>query len=72
MMGRKGQGSPRYLGCMTPESADFDVHAETLEVLADPEAMAALADTEPVVFGMDAIRQVVVERRRRSSRRTPR
>lgn len=54
---------------MTLESADFDVPAETLEVLADPEAMAELADTEPVVFGMDAIRQVVVERADREAGR---
>ena len=35
---------------------------ETIEVLADSDAMRALADTEPVVHGRDAIRALVAER----------
>src|SRR2546423_499338 len=35
---------------------------ETIEVLADTDAVRALADTEPVVHGRDAIRALVAER----------
>lgn len=35
---------------------------ETIEVLSDPDAMQALDDTEPVVFGIEAIRTLVAER----------
>ena len=35
---------------------------ETIEVLADTDAVRALVDTEPVVHGRDAIRAMVAER----------
>ena len=35
---------------------------ETIEVLADTDAVRALADAEPVVHGRDAIRALVAER----------
>jgi hypothetical protein len=35
---------------------------ETIEVLADSDAVQALADTEPVVHGRDAIRALLAER----------
>ncbi len=41
---------------------------ETIEVLSDPDAVQALADTEPVVFGRDAIRALVAERVAREGR----
>jgi antitoxin (DNA-binding transcriptional repressor) of toxin-antitoxin stability system len=43
-------------------SGELDRLRETIEVLSDPEAVQALADTEPVVFGRDAIRALVAER----------
>ncbi len=35
---------------------------ETIEVLSDTEAVRALADTEPVVHGRDAVRALITER----------
>jgi hypothetical protein len=35
---------------------------ETVDALSDPDARRALEDTEPVVFGTDAIRALVAER----------
>lgn len=43
-------------------SGELDRLRETIEVLSDPDAMRALADTEPVVSGIDAIRQLVADR----------
>ncbi|MGH3913447.1 MAG: hypothetical protein ACRDTC_08555, partial [Pseudonocardiaceae bacterium] len=43
-------------------SGELDRLRETIEVLSDPDAVQALADTEPVVFGRDAIRALVAER----------
>lgn len=43
-------------------SGELDRLRETIEVLSDPEAMRDLADNEPVVHGIDAIRAVVAER----------
>ncbi len=37
-------------------------------MLSDPDAVHALADTEPVVFGRDAIRALVAERVAREGR----
>ncbi|HEX4701556.1 MAG TPA: hypothetical protein VH352_05450 [Pseudonocardiaceae bacterium] len=41
---------------------------ETIEVLSDSDAMRALQDTEPVVFGRDAIRALVADRIARENR----
>ncbi len=49
-------------------SGELDRLRETIEVLSDPEAVQALADTEPVVFGRDAIRALVAERVAREGR----
>jgi len=49
-------------------SGQLDRLRETIEVLSDPEAVAVLADTEPVVFGIDAIRAIVEERIAREHR----
>lgn len=43
-------------------SGELERLRETIEVLSDPDARAALADTEPVVFGADAIRTLVADR----------
>jgi antitoxin (DNA-binding transcriptional repressor) of toxin-antitoxin stability system len=43
-------------------SGELDRLRETIEVLSDPGAMRALADTESVVRGRDAIRALVAER----------
>lgn len=43
-------------------SGELDRLRETIEVLSDPDAMRDLADTEPVVHGIDAIRALVAER----------
>lgn len=48
--------------------SELDRLRETIEVLSDPEAVQALADTEPVVFGRDAIRALVAERAAREGR----
>jgi putative hemolysin len=50
---------------------ELDRLRETIEVLSDPEAVAALADTEPVVFGIDAIKALVAERVACETRRDP-
>lgn len=49
-------------------SGELDRLRETIEVLSDPEAVRALADTEPVVFGRDAVRALVAERVARDGR----
>ena len=43
-------------------SGQLDRLRETIEVLSDPDAMRALDDTEPVVAGIDAVRQLVADR----------
>lgn len=43
-------------------SGELDRLRETIEVLSDADAMRALDDTEPVVTGIDAVRQLVAER----------
>ncbi len=43
-------------------SGELDRLRETIEVLSDTDAVRALADTEPVVVGRDAIRSVIAER----------
>ena len=43
-------------------SGELDRLRETIEVLSDPDAMRDLADTEPVVSGIDAIRELVADR----------
>lgn len=43
-------------------SGELDRLRETVEVLADPAARRALEDTEPVVFGRDAINTLIAER----------
>lgn len=43
-------------------SGELDRLRETIEVLSDPEARRALEDTEPVVFGRDAINALIAER----------
>jgi len=35
---------------------------ETIEVLSDMDAVRALADVEPVVFGADGVRDLIAER----------
>jgi antitoxin (DNA-binding transcriptional repressor) of toxin-antitoxin stability system len=35
---------------------------ETIEVLSDTDVVRALSDTEPVVFGADAVRELIAER----------
>jgi len=49
-------------------SGELDRLRETIEVLSDPDAVQALADTEPVVFGRDAVRALVAERVAREGR----
>jgi hypothetical protein len=49
-------------------SGELDRLRETIEVLSDPDAMRALADTEPVVRGRDAIRALAAERVAREAR----
>jgi antitoxin (DNA-binding transcriptional repressor) of toxin-antitoxin stability system len=49
-------------------SGELDRLRETIEVLSDADAVRALADTEPVVFGSDAIRTLVAERIAREGR----
>lgn len=51
----------RHLADVVP-SGELDRLRETIEVLSDPEAMAALADDDPVVSGIDAIRGVLSDR----------
>jgi antitoxin (DNA-binding transcriptional repressor) of toxin-antitoxin stability system len=46
-------------------SGELERLRETIEVLSDADAVRALADTEPVVFGGDAVRDLVAERVRR-------
>lgn len=43
-------------------SGELDRLRETIEVLSDPDVQADLADDEPVVFGIDAIKALVEER----------
>lgn len=43
-------------------SGELDRLRETIEVLSDPAALRALADDEPEVQGIDAIRALVAER----------
>lgn len=43
-------------------SGELDRLRETIEVLSDPDAMLDLADAEPVTFGADAVRQLLVDR----------
>jgi antitoxin (DNA-binding transcriptional repressor) of toxin-antitoxin stability system len=43
-------------------SGELDRLRETIEVLSVPDAMRALDDTEPVVTGIDAVRQLVADR----------
>jgi len=49
-------------------SGELDRLRETIEVLSDPYAMRDLADTEPVVSGIDAIRELVAGRVARETR----
>jgi len=49
-------------------SGELDRLRETIEILSDPEAMRDLADDEPVVHGIDAIRALVAERIAREAR----
>ena len=49
-------------------SGELDRLRETIEVLSDPDAMRDLADTEPVVSGIDAIRGIVAGRVARETR----
>jgi antitoxin (DNA-binding transcriptional repressor) of toxin-antitoxin stability system len=49
-------------------SGELDRLRETIEVLSDPDAMRALQDTEPVVFGLDAIDALIAERAAREGR----
>lgn len=49
-------------------SGELDRLRETIEVLSNPDAVQALADTEPVVFGREAIRALVAERVAREGR----
>ena len=46
-------------------SGELDRLRETIEVLSDPETMQAVHDSEIVVTGVDAIRELVAERARR-------
>jgi len=43
-------------------SAEFARLRETIEVLSDSDAVRALADTEEVLVGREAIRSLVAER----------
>jgi antitoxin (DNA-binding transcriptional repressor) of toxin-antitoxin stability system len=43
-------------------SGELDRLRETIDVLSDPAARAALDDTEPVVFGADAVRALIADR----------
>jgi antitoxin (DNA-binding transcriptional repressor) of toxin-antitoxin stability system len=46
-------------------SGELDRLRETIEVLSDPEAIEALKDTDVEVTGVEAIRELIAERRRR-------
>ena len=43
-------------------SGELDRLRETIEVLSDSDAMRDLADSEPVVSGIDAVRRLVADR----------
>jgi antitoxin (DNA-binding transcriptional repressor) of toxin-antitoxin stability system len=43
-------------------SGELERLRETIEVLADQDAVRALADTEPVLVGRDAVQELVAER----------
>jgi antitoxin (DNA-binding transcriptional repressor) of toxin-antitoxin stability system len=49
-------------------SGELERLRETIEVLSDADAIRALADTEPVVTGIDAVRKLVGERATREGR----
>jgi antitoxin (DNA-binding transcriptional repressor) of toxin-antitoxin stability system len=49
-------------------SGELDRLRETIEVLSDPDAMRDLADSESVVSGIDAIRELVADRIARETR----
>lgn len=57
----------RHVADVVP-SGELERLRETIEVLSDADAVRALADTEPVVFGSDAIRALLAERIARESR----
>lgn len=46
-------------------SGELDRLRETIEVLSDPDALRALADTEIDLTGIEAIQELVAERARR-------
>lgn len=49
-------------------SGELDRLRETIEILSDPDAMRDLADTEAVVSGIDAIRELMAGRVARETR----
>ncbi len=57
----------RHVADVVP-SGELDRLRETIEVLSNPDAVQALADTEPVVFGGDVIRALIAERVAREGR----
>jgi antitoxin (DNA-binding transcriptional repressor) of toxin-antitoxin stability system len=57
----------RHIADVVP-SGELDRLRETIEVLSDPDAMRDLADDEPVVFGADAVRQLLADRLAREQR----
>ena len=46
-------------------SGELDRLRETIEVLSDPDALRALADTEIDLTGIEAVQELVAERTRR-------
>lgn len=49
-------------------SGELDRLRETIEVLSDPDVMRDLADAEPEVFGVEAVRALLAERAAREAR----
>jgi antitoxin (DNA-binding transcriptional repressor) of toxin-antitoxin stability system len=57
----------RHVADVVP-SGELERLRETIEVLSDPEAVHALANSEPAVIGTDAVRELLAERIAREGR----
>ncbi|MBA2310225.1 MAG: hypothetical protein H0W01_13275 [Pseudonocardiales bacterium] len=57
----------RHVADVVP-SGQLERLRETIEVLSDPDAVQALADTEPVVIGIEAMRALIADRIAREAR----
>jgi len=57
----------RHVADVVP-SGQLERLREPIEVLSDPDAVQALADTEPVVIGIEAMRALIADRIAREAR----